>query len=145
LRERSGVNLDPTPLRSPFPLFVADKGKGTAIAPLTPDMPKLLLNLNETLTRERPGAVRLTAGIAFDPPLVGAKRKRVDDVAAEPPFAVLEGRVRSDAANQMTLPALPNERRAVAELRQGKLERLERRDPVAPVQSCLELTETRRA
>ena len=86
-------------------------------------MPKLLLNLKKTLTGERPGAVGLAAGIAFDLPPVGTEGEGVDDVAAQAPFVVTKRRVRPDPAHETTLASLPDERRSIAKLGKRKLER----------------------
>src|SRR5262245_5235490 len=88
-------------------------------------MPRLLL------ARERPGAVLLPAGNAFDFPFIEAERDRVDDGAADAALGVAEGRYRFVPADQPVFRPLPHERRAVAKLRKRKLERFQRHDAIA--------------
>ena len=84
---------------------------------------------------------RLPAGNALDLPLIGAERERVEDMAAYPALVVAERRYRLDPPDQAALRALPDQRYAVGEFGQRKVERLHRRDPVAAVESRFELAE----
>src|SRR3990170_299053 len=99
--------------------------------------------MSYTSTRERPGAVGLAARDALDLPLIGAEGERIDDVAAHSALVVAEGRHGLDPADQPALGALPHEGHAVAELRQGELERLHCRDPVASVETRFEFAEAK--
>ena len=100
-----------------------------------------LSHVDPHLSRERPRAVGFAAGNALDLPLIGPEREGIDHVAADSAPVVAERRHRFDLADQAALGALPHERDAVAEFRQRQVKRLQRRDPVALVQSRFELAE----
>src|SRR5262245_24986221 len=86
---------------------------------------------DSALARERPGAVLLPAGNAFDFLLIATEREGVDDGAADAVLGVAKGRYRFDSADQPVFRAPPHERRAVAKLSKRKLERSQRHDAIA--------------
>src|SRR5262245_9251046 len=122
-RERRGVKREPGFSRSPGSFSDPVRKLGTNTTAV-----RHATCRDSFLARERPGAVLLPAGNAFDFPSIGAEHERVDDGAADAAFGVAEGRYRFDLADQLALRAAPHERRAVAKLRKLKLERSQRHD-----------------
>ena len=64
-------------------------------------------------------------------------------MAANAALVVAEGRDGLDSADQLPFWPPPDESYPVAELGQGKLERLHGRGPVALVETCLELIQAK--